>query len=81
MHMLNASRRSEPEQSFRSAIEVARGQFAKTNELPATISLARLLGDTNRHDETRTMLAEIYNWETEGFDTPDLKNQKRCVMS
>ena len=39
--------------------------------LCATTSLARLLRDTNRHDEARTMLAEIYGWFTEAFDTGD----------
>jgi len=41
-----------------------------------TISIARLLRDTNRRDEARTMLAEIYNWFTKGFDTADLKDAK-----
>ena len=48
----------------------------KTYELRATISLARLLRDTNRRDEARTMLAEIYNWFTRGFETADLKDAK-----
>lgn len=39
-------------------------------------SLARLLRDTNRRDEARAMLAEIYGWFTEGFDTADLKEAK-----
>jgi predicted ATPase len=45
-------------------------------ELRATISLARLLAREGRRDEARTMLAEIYNWFTEGFDTADLKDAK-----
>ena len=40
------------------------------------MSLARLLRDTGRRDEARSMLAEIYNWFTEGFDTADLKDAK-----
>jgi predicted ATPase len=58
---------------LRRAIEIARGQAAKWWELRATMSLARLLCDTNRRDEARAMLSEIYNWFTEGFDLPDLK--------
>ena len=48
-------------------------------ELRATTSLARLLHDTNRRDEARTMLAEIYGWFTEGFDTADLKDAKALL--
>ena len=73
--------RTEPdregaEQCFRKAIEIARRQNAKSWELRATTSLARLLRDTNRRDEARQMLAGIYNWFTEGFDTADLKEAK-----
>jgi predicted ATPase len=66
-------------QCFRDAIEVARRQSAKSWELRATTSLARLLRDTGRRDEARTMLAEIYNWFTEGFDTLDLKDAKALL--
>ena len=55
---------------FRTAIEIARKQHAKSWELRATTSLARLLAKQRKHDKARTMLAEIYNWFTEGFDTP-----------
>ncbi|MGH7880487.1 MAG: hypothetical protein ACREQD_13465, partial [Candidatus Binataceae bacterium] len=61
------------EQDFREAVEVARKISAKSLELRATMSLARMLRDTNRRDQARAMLAEIYNWFTEGFDTADLK--------
>jgi hypothetical protein len=67
------------EHSFREAIQVARGQAARLYELRATINLARLLHDTDRHDEARTMLAEIYNWFTEGFDNADLKDAKALL--
>jgi predicted ATPase len=43
------------------------------------MSLARLLRDANRRDEARTMLANIYNWFTEGFDTADLKDAKALL--
>jgi predicted ATPase len=48
-------------------------------ELSATVSLARLLMKRQRRDEARTMLAEIYNWFTEGFDTADLKEAKALM--
>jgi len=48
---------------------VARGQSAKSWELCATTNLARLLASQGKRGEARTMLAEIYNWFTEGFDT------------
>jgi predicted ATPase len=45
----------------------------------ATVSLARLLAKQGRCDEARAMLAEIYNWFTEGFDTADLKDAKALL--
>ena len=67
------------EHCFRTALEVARAQEAKWWELRASVSLARLLRDTNRRDEARTMLGEIYNWFTDGFDLPDLKDAKALL--
>ncbi len=55
---------------FQRAIEIARKQNTKSYELRATMSLARLFRDTGRRDEARMMLADIYGWFTEGFDTP-----------
>ena len=52
---------------------------AKAWELRTTMSLARLLRETNRRDEARTMLADIYGWFTEGFDTADLKDAKALL--
>ena len=48
-------------------------------ELRTTVSLARLLRDTNRRDDARAMLTEIYNWFTEGFDTADLKDARALL--
>jgi predicted ATPase len=48
-------------------------------ELRVTTSLARLLAKQGRHDETRAMLADIYGWFTEGFDTADLKEAKALL--
>ena len=70
---------SEAESCFREANQLARRQEAKWWELRATTSLARLLRDTNRRDEAYTMLFEIYNWFTEGFDTADLKDAKALL--
>ena len=64
---------------FQQAIEIARRQSAKSLELRATISLARLLVSQGRRDEARPILAEIYNWFTEGFDNADLKDAKTLL--
>ena len=69
----------EAESCFREAIEVARSQSAKWWELRATVSLARLLVKRGRRDEARAMLAEIYGWFTEGFDTADLNDAKALL--
>jgi hypothetical protein len=69
----------EAERAFRTAIEIADQQAARSWELRATASLARLLAKQDRRDEARTMLAEIYNWFTEGFDTADLKDAKALL--
>jgi predicted ATPase len=73
------SNSEEAERWFRTAIDLARGQQAKSWELRAATSLSRLLASQHGHDEARTMLAEIYNWFTEGFDTPDLKDAKALL--
>ncbi|MGO9268152.1 MAG: AAA family ATPase [Candidatus Binataceae bacterium] len=67
------------EQDFRDAIELARQMEAKSLELRATTSLARLLNNTERRDHGRAMLVEIYGWFTEGFDTADLKDAKSLL--
>jgi DNA-binding SARP family transcriptional activator/predicted ATPase len=63
---------ADAETSFEEAIEVARHQQAKSWELRATVSLARLWQEQDRQEEARKVLTEIYGWFTEGFDTPDL---------
>ena len=72
-------RLEEAERCFRTAIEVARRQSAKSLELHAVMSLAQLLAKQGRRDEARAMLAEIYGWFTEGFDTADLKDAKALL--
>ena len=74
-----ASATGEIEGCFRKAIEIARKQEAKSWELRATTSLARLMRDTNCREEGRAMLAHICNWFTEGFDTSDLKEAKALL--
>jgi predicted ATPase len=69
----------EAESCFDRAIEIARNQSAKTFELRATMSLARLLAKQGQRVEARTMLADIYDWFTEGFDTADLKDAKALL--
>jgi predicted ATPase len=73
------SNAAQAQSCFQRAIETARKQNAKSWELRATMSLARLLAKQGRRDEARTMLAEIYNWFTEGFDTADLKDAKTLI--
>jgi tetratricopeptide (TPR) repeat protein len=74
-----ASETAEPLACFRRALEIARHQSAKSWELRTTMSLARLLAEQGRRDEARKMLAEIYGWFTEGFDTADLKEAKALL--
>jgi adenylate cyclase len=69
----------QAEESLRTAIDIAIRQNAKSLELRATTSLARLLVKQGHGDEARRMLAEIYNWFTEGFDTADLKDAKALL--
>jgi class 3 adenylate cyclase/tetratricopeptide (TPR) repeat protein len=67
------------EADFREAIALAQKMSAKAWELRATMSLARLLASQGNRDKARTMLADIYNWFTEGFDTADLKDAKALL--
>jgi tetratricopeptide (TPR) repeat protein len=67
------------EADFREAVALARSIGAKSLELRATLHLARLLAQQRRRDEARTLLAEIYNWFTEGFDTTDLREAKALL--
>jgi len=67
------------EADYREAIALAQKMQAKAWELRATMSFARLLASQGQGDEARTMLAAIYNWFTEGFDTADLKDAKALL--
>jgi predicted ATPase len=70
--LLNQGDEAGAEASLKTAIEVARRQQARSWELRATTSLARLWQALDRGGDARDLLAEIYGWFTEGFDTPDL---------
>jgi predicted ATPase len=70
---------SAAERAFAAAIETARRQGAKSFELRATTSLARLLASDGRRKEAHEMLAAIYSWFTEGLDTPDLIGAKALL--
>jgi predicted ATPase len=70
---------SRAQASFRNAVSIARGQDAKSWELPAATSLARLLARQGKREEARGLLEPIYGWFTEGFDTPVLKEAKALL--
>jgi hypothetical protein len=65
--------------AYRAAIECARSQGARYYELQATTSFARWLKSEARAAEAQTLLAEIYGWFTEGFDTPALSEAKALL--
>lgn len=69
----------ETEGYFLKAIEIARRQQAKSLELRATVSLARLWQRQGKRQAARNMLSEIYHWFTEGFDTKDLQEAKALL--
>ena len=64
---------------FERALAVARQQQAKSWELRAAMSMARLWRDQGKRDEARDLLAPVYGWFTEGFDTLDLKEAKALL--
>jgi predicted ATPase len=64
---------------FERALAVAREQQAKSWELRAAMSMARLLRDQGRRKQARDLLAPVYGWFTQGFDTLDLKQTKSLL--
>jgi predicted ATPase len=70
---------TEVEACFRTALRVAREQGTLGFELRAAVDLARLLSAQQRQAEARALLAPVYGWFTEGFDTPDLKDAKALL--
>jgi len=75
----NPQAEAEAEACFLKAIEIAHRQQAKSLELRAAMSLIRLWQRQGRKDEARQMLAEIYGWFTEGFDTKDLQEARALL--
>jgi predicted ATPase len=76
-HALLSMGYPEPaEECFQRAIAISRSQAARLFELRAAASLAGLWRVQGKHSEALTLLAPIYDWFTEGFDTPDLQDAK-----
>src|SRR5262249_15123049 len=75
----NPQAEAEAEACFHKAIEVARRQQAKSWELRATVSLARLWQNQGKRKEAHKLLAEVYGWFTEGFDTKDLQEARALL--
>jgi class 3 adenylate cyclase len=75
----NPSAAADAERCLRRSLEIARAKGAKLCELRTTTSLARLFSGQGKGEEARKSLSEIYNWFTEGFDTPDLKDAKALL--
>jgi predicted ATPase len=69
----------EAETCFRQALDVARRQQAKSLELRAAVSLARLWQQQGKRGEARQLLGDIYSWFTEGFDTVDLREARALL--
>ena len=76
---LSAEQYAEAEACFRQALAVARQQQAKSWELRAAMSLARLWQQQGKRAAARHLLAEVYAWFTEGFDTADLQDAKALL--
>jgi predicted ATPase len=68
-----------PSKAVINGAKIARAQEAKLWELRAVVSLARLWRDQGRYTDARDLLAPVYRWFTEGFDTPDLKDAKALL--
>jgi predicted ATPase len=71
----------QAEACFHRAIDIARRQQAKSRELRTAMSLSRLWQQQGKHEAARQMLAEIYGWFTEGFDTADLQEAKALLAA
>jgi predicted ATPase len=77
--LIGLSDLSAAEARFQKSIDVARRQSAKLYELRASISLTRLWREHGKRAEARDLLAPIYAWFTEGFDTPYLREAKALL--
>jgi predicted ATPase len=77
--LLSMHEHTAAENSFLQALAVAQRQSAKFWELRAALDLARLWRDQSKRTEARDLLAPVYNWYTEGFDTPVLQDAKTLL--
>ena len=77
--LLRQGQSEAAEELYRTALSIAGEQEAKLWELRAAVSLARLRRDQGRHAEARDLLAPVYAWFTEGFDTADLRDAKALL--
>src|SRR5262249_40599106 len=75
------AKQADAEACFRQAIDIARRQSAKSLELPAALSLGPLYHQQGKKEEAHRMLAEIYGWFAEGFDTADLQEAKALLQA
>ena len=73
---LQLGKQTEAIASFEHACRIARAQQARMWELRASVSLARLWGEQGKRAEAHALLAPVYGWFTEGFDTPDLQEAR-----
>jgi predicted ATPase len=77
--LIKENKPAESEAAFSQALDLAREQQAKSLELRVATSLARLWGEQGRRTEARELLAPVYSWFTEGFDTADLKDARALL--
>ena len=75
----SSDNQAEAEACFHQALDIARNQQAKSLELRAATSLARLWQQQGKRQEAHDLLAPVYDWFTEGFDTADLKDAKALL--
>jgi choline dehydrogenase-like flavoprotein len=78
---IDLGKTSEAETALLRALAVACGQQARMWELRAAVSLARLHRDQGRRSKARNILAPVFGWFTEGFDTPDLKEARALLTA
>jgi predicted ATPase len=77
--LLGLNRVEEAQRALENALRIAQAQQAKSYELRAATSLARLWGEKGRRAEARDLLGPLYGWFTEGFGTADLKEAKTLL--
>jgi predicted ATPase len=77
--LLSMHEQAAAEENYHRALSVARQQSGKFSELRAATSLARLWCDQGKRAEAHDLLAPVYNWFTEGFDTPVLQDAKALL--